>query len=101
VDLVKPQVLQCIACKPKHASINVLIQGSTLCKGLIKYGKTNNNITCMITHVQTTHPRLFAHTKQQFSDKLAKPTIHVQQSRKKRTSLSAYAIIAFFGTINP
>ncbi len=100
MNLVKLQVLQCIACKSKHASINVLVQGSTLHKGLIKYGKTNI-ITPMITHVQSTHPRLFAQTKQQFSDKLAKPTIHVQQSRKKRTSLSTYAIIAFFGATNP
>jgi hypothetical protein len=55
----------------------------------------------MITHVQTTHSRLFAPRKQQFSEKLVELAIHVQQSGKKRTSLFTYAIIAFLGATNP
>lgn len=31
-----------------------------------------NNITPMIIHVQTTHPRLFAQRKQQLNEKLEK-----------------------------
>jgi hypothetical protein len=59
VDLVKLQVLQCIICRFEQMSNDVLAQRSTLCKGLIKYNKTND-ITPMTTHVQTTHPRWFA-----------------------------------------
>lgn len=66
----------------------------------IKHGKINSIIR-MITHVQTTHSRLFAPRKQQFSEKLVELAIHVQQSGKKRTSLFTYAIIAFLGATNP
>ncbi len=98
VDLVKPQVLWCIICKFEHAFSDVLAQKPTLCKGLIKYNKTND-ITLMIIHVQTTHLRLFVQRKQ-LSEKVAKPIAHVQQLGKKRASPFAYAIIAFFGATN-
>jgi hypothetical protein len=77
MHLVKLQVLQCITCEFEHASNDVLVQGSTLCKGLIKYNKTNGS-TPMITHVQTIGPRLFTQRKQQSNDNLVEPNIHVQ-----------------------
>jgi hypothetical protein len=37
VDLVKPQMLQCIICKSEQASNDVLAQIFAICKHLIKY----------------------------------------------------------------
>jgi hypothetical protein len=47
------------------------------------YNKTNN-ITPMIILVQTTHLRLFGQRKQQLSEKVVEPIIHVRQLGKKK-----------------
>jgi hypothetical protein len=53
-------MLQCIICRIKQASINVLCQQSTLLqKGFIK-DKKLNRITLMNTHIESTHPKLVA-----------------------------------------
>ncbi len=44
VDLMKPQVLQCIICKFEQTFNDVLAQRFTLCKGLIKYNMVNGII---------------------------------------------------------
>jgi hypothetical protein len=68
-------------------------------KGLIKYNKTIG-ITPMKTHVEITHPKLWAHRKQICSEKVG--TIdHTQQPRKKRASPFSYVITTFFGAKNP
>ncbi len=46
------------------------------------------------------HLRLFAQKKQQLNEKAVEPIAHVWQSRKKRTSPSSCAIIAFFVATN-
>lgn len=51
-------MLWCIICRFENAFNDILVQRSTLHKGLIKYNKTND-ITPMIIHVQTTHLKLF------------------------------------------
>jgi hypothetical protein len=94
VDLVKPQMLQCIICRCKQASNDVLAQIFTFCEHLIKYNNVNG-ITLMTIHVQIAHPRLFSQRKHQLNDKVAKPTIHVQQSGKKKTTTFGYVIISF------
>lgn len=58
VDLVNLQILQCMICKLKQATKDVLVQIFTLHKGLITYNKVNV-ITTMTTHVQIAHPKLF------------------------------------------
>lgn len=63
MDLVNPQMLQCIICRFEKTSSDVLIQRSIMWKGLIKYNKVNG-ITPMTTQLQITHPKLFALRKQ-------------------------------------
>lgn len=58
VDLVNLQMLQCMICKLKQATRDVLVQIFTLHKGLITYNKVNV-ITTTTTHVQIAHPKLF------------------------------------------
>lgn len=58
VDLVNLQMLQCVICKLKQATITVLVQIFTLHKGLITYNKVNV-ITTMITRVQIAQPNFF------------------------------------------
>jgi hypothetical protein len=85
VDVVKPQMLQCINYRYEQASNDVLAQIFTLCKLLIKYNNVNC-ITPMTIHVQIAHPRLFPQRKHQLNDKVTEATIHIQQSWKKRTT---------------
>jgi hypothetical protein len=92
-------MLWCIICKSKQAFSDVLVQRSMLHKGLIKYSKVNGIIP-MTIHVQTAHPRLFVQRKQQLSEKVAKFVDHVQQTRKKRITISPCAITSFFGSTN-
>ncbi len=91
-------MLWCIICKSKQASSDVLVQRSMLHKGLIKYSKVNG-ITPMTIHLQIAHPRLFVQRKQ-LSEKVAKFVHHVQQSRKKKITISLCAINSFFGATN-
>jgi hypothetical protein len=53
-----------------------LAQKSTLHKDLTKYNKANG-ITPITTHVQATHPKLFAMKKQQFSAVIEYVIVHV------------------------
>ncbi len=99
VDLVNPQMLQCIICRYEQAINDVLVQRSILCKGLIKYNKVNG-ITPMTMHVQISHSKLFALRKQQLKEVTEHVTIHVWQSGKKRIGPSSCAIIDFFGAKN-
>jgi len=94
MDLVKLQMLQCIICRCKQTSNDVLAQIFTFCKHLIKYNNVNG-ITPMTIHVQIAHPRLFSQRKHQLGDKVTKPTINVQQSGKKKTTPFGYVIISF------
>jgi hypothetical protein len=64
VDLVKPQMLWCIIYRFEQVSSDVLVQRYLLHKV--------NGITLMTTHVQTTHPRLFAQKEEQLNEKVAK-----------------------------
>jgi hypothetical protein len=57
VDLVNPQMLGCIIFMFHQVINNILNQNYILCKGLIKYSKTN---TFMKIHVDSTHFRSFA-----------------------------------------
>jgi hypothetical protein len=59
VDLVKPQMLQCIICKYKQTSNDVLAQIFAICNHLIKYNNVIGIIP-MIIYVQIAHPRLFS-----------------------------------------
>lgn len=54
VDLVNPQMLRCIICMFHQVINNILNQNNILCKGIIKYSKTNN-VTFMKIHVDSTH----------------------------------------------
>lgn len=64
MDLVKPQMLWCMIYRFDQVSSDALVQRYMFHKV--------NNITPMIIHVQTTHPRLFAQRKQQLNEKLEK-----------------------------
>ncbi len=98
LDLVNPQMLQCIICRYEQSTNDALAQRFILCKGLIKYNKVNG-ITPMIMHVQITHLKLFALRKQQFNAMIKLITIHVRQLGKKRIGPSSCVIIDFFAAI--
>jgi hypothetical protein len=85
--------------RSEQASNDVLVQRSTLGKGLIKFNKANG-INPMTIHVQIADLRLFGQKNQQLNEKWVEPIAHVWQSRKKRTSPSSCAIIAFFVVTN-
>jgi hypothetical protein len=63
VDLVNSQMLRCIICKFKQTFSDVLVQGSIMHKGLIKYNNMNRLIP-MTTHVKITYPKFFGLRKQ-------------------------------------
>ncbi len=54
----------------------------------------------MNIHVQTTQPKFFVHEKQ-LKEKVIELATHTWQLEQKRTTSFGYAIIAFFGSINP
>ncbi len=86
--------------RSEQASSDASAQRSMFRKGLIKYSKVNGIIP-MTIHVQIAHPKLFEQKKQQLSENVAKPVVHVRQLTKKITTPSPFTITSFFGATNP
>jgi hypothetical protein len=77
VDLVNTQMLWCIICRFEQTFNDVLVQKSTMFKGLIKYNKINW-MTPMTIHVQTTQMKIFALKNQLSNEVVEHVVIHAQ-----------------------
>jgi hypothetical protein len=72
VDFKNPHMLHCIICRPTPCQEvgNIIKQSFVLCKGFIKYNKTND-ITSMKTHIDVAHAHLVAKRKLKLTTNVA------------------------------